>query len=169
MFLRGAVDGLSVLAPYAESEYAQARPRIALAPPGREGGLIDLDGQFGLHPALTPLTPLWREKSLAFVHACGSPDLSRSHFDAQDFMESGTPGRKSTADGWMNRLLAVLPGGANNPVAAVNFGPTVPRALTGKNPVANVDLAGRAKRRRQALDRPQVRKSFDSLYGARIL
>jgi uncharacterized protein (DUF1501 family) len=167
VFLRGAVDGLSVVAPYAEPEYSTGRKRIVLAPPGRDGGLIDLDGHFGLHPALAPLADLWREKSLAFVHACGSPDASRSHFDAQDYMESGTPGHKTTADGWMNRLLSVLPGGTENPVAAVNFGPTVPRVLAGKNPVANVDLPGRGKRQAKPLDRPQVRATFDRLYGGK--
>ena len=94
--------------PYQDAAYYQARPKIALPQPGKNGGVLDLDGQFGLHPALSPLFPLWQQKSLAFVHACGSPDATRSHFDAQDYMESGTPGVKRTADGWMNRLLAVM-------------------------------------------------------------
>ncbi|WP_395402080.1 DUF1501 domain-containing protein [Pseudoduganella sp. UC29_106] len=111
VMLRGAVDGLNVVAPVADADYAALRPTIALAKPGAEGGALDLDGYFALHPALAPLMPLWQQKKLAFVHASGSPDASRSHFDAQDYMESATPGVKSTQDGWMNRLLAQLPGG----------------------------------------------------------
>ncbi len=110
VFLRGAVDGLNVVAPYYDPLYYENRSGIAIPRPGVEGGLLDLDGYFGLHPALAALMPLWQQKTLAFVHACGSPDASRSHFDAQDYMESGTPGIKNTPDGWMNRLLAVLPG-----------------------------------------------------------
>src|SRR5713226_2609915 len=95
VFLRGAVDGLNVVVPHAESAYYDARPTIAIGRTGASGGVIDLDGHFGLHPALAPLQESWRDGTLAFVHACGSPDATRSHFDAQDFMESGTPGVKS--------------------------------------------------------------------------
>ena len=108
ILLRGAVDGLSVVAPYGEREYAASRPQIALAPPGADDGLLKLDSLFGLHPALAPLKRHWDGGQLAFVHASGSPDPTRSHFDAQDYFESGTPGRKSTPDGWMNRLLTAL-------------------------------------------------------------
>src|SRR4051812_19793223 len=112
VFLRGAVDGLNVVIPYNERNYYLARPGIAIPPPtGGAGGALDLDGQFGLHPALSPVLFLWRDRSLAFVHAGGPPDPTRSLFDAQNYMKSGTRGRKSTADGWMNRLLAVLPEG----------------------------------------------------------
>ena len=107
--VRGAVDGLNVIVPYQEANYYQSRPKIAIPKPGQQGGAIDLDGRFGLHPALGAIAPLWQQKTLAFVHACGSPDPSRSHFDAQDYMESGTPGKKNTPDGWMNRLLSFLP------------------------------------------------------------
>ena len=98
VFLRGAVDGLSVVAPYTEGAYYQQRSTIALARPGQDGGLLDLDDHFGLNPNLAPLMPLWQSGKLAFVHASGSPDPTRSHFDAQDSMESGTPGRKGTPD-----------------------------------------------------------------------
>jgi uncharacterized protein (DUF1501 family) len=108
IFLRGAVDGLSVVVPYREPTYYSDRPQIAIPQPGQPNGALDLDGQFGLHPALAPIFPLWQQKSLAFVHACGSNDETRSHFDAQDYLESGTPGVKSTRDGWMNRLLGVM-------------------------------------------------------------
>jgi uncharacterized protein (DUF1501 family) len=122
-----------------------------------------LDGPFGLHPALASLLPLWRERSLAFVHASGSPDTTRSHFDAQDYMESGTPGVKTTADGWMNRLLGVLPG-PRRATEAIAFGPTMPRIFAGKQTVANVSL-GRAANAPSALDRPLINAAFDRLYA----
>jgi len=162
VFLRGAVDGLNVVIPYGESAYYDARPTIAIPARGGDDTLIDLDGHFGLHPALAGLAPLWQEHSLAFVHACGSPDATRSHFDAQDYMESGTPGVKATPDGWMNRLLATLPG-ARAPTRGVSFGPTLPRIFSGKIPVANVAV-GKAAAQPMPLDRPVVSAAFDRLY-----
>jgi uncharacterized protein (DUF1501 family) len=161
IFLRGAVDGLSVVVPYQELAYYEVRPRIAIPKPNQPGGVLDLDGRFGLHPALSDLMPLWKQKQLAFVHACGSPDPTRSHFAAQDYMESGTPGVKSTQDGWMNRLLAALTG--HNPIQAVSVGATTPRILSGKVPVATL-ASGRAASTPLPLDRPQVAKAFDHLY-----
>jgi uncharacterized protein (DUF1501 family) len=107
VFQRGAADGLNMVVPFGDGDYYSARPTIAIAPPGggRDGAALDLDGFFALHPRLAPLVPLWQQRSLAIVHACGSHDPTRSHFDAQDYMESGTPGVKSTADGWLNRVL----------------------------------------------------------------
>jgi len=96
LFQRGAVDGLNMIVPHGEPAYYQERPRIAI--PATD--VVDLDGHFGLHPSLAPLKGLWDNKSLAAIHAIGSPDSTRSHFDAQDYMETGTPGVKSTADGW---------------------------------------------------------------------
>ena len=96
VFLRGAVDGLNVVVPWADDRYYEARPSIAIPKPGQAGGVTDLDGYFGLHPALAQVLPFWQDKSLAFVHASGSPDPSRSHFEAQAFMESGTPGVATT-------------------------------------------------------------------------
>jgi uncharacterized protein (DUF1501 family) len=95
VMLRGAVDGLNVVAPVGDENYLRLRPGIGLASPGMENGAINLDGYFGLHPALASLQPLWQQKKLAFVHASGSPDGTRSHFDAQDYMESATPGRRT--------------------------------------------------------------------------
>src|SRR5437667_37377 len=109
VLLRGAVDGLNVVVPYAEEIYYQERGSIAIAPPGKPDGALALDAHFGLHPALGGLMPLWNERSLAFIHAAGSPDPTRSHFDAQLYLENGTPGQSTTRDGWMNRLLSVLP------------------------------------------------------------
>jgi uncharacterized protein (DUF1501 family) len=163
VFLRGAVDGLNVVVPYTDAGYYGARSKIAIAPPGKAGGVLDLNGQFGLHPSLEMLMPLWTSKNLAFVHACGSPDGTRSHFDAQDYMESGTPGIKSTPDGWMNRLLASLTTG-RNPIQAVNVGTTTPRILVGKASVATI-ASGRNADAQLAIDRPQVSAAFDRLYN----
>ena len=162
VMLRGAVDGLSVVAPYGDANYARLRPTIAIARPGQENGLIDLDGYFGMHPALRPLQEYWQQQRLAFVHASGSPDTTRSHFDAQDYLESGTPGRKATADGWMNRLLANLPGPAL-PTRAISVGPVMPRILSGHMSAINI-ANGAAAGRATLLDKPQVGSAFDRLY-----
>jgi len=162
VMLRGAVDGLNVVAPVADSEYAALRPTIALARSGAEGGVLNLDGYFGLHPALADLMPLWEQQKLAFVHASGSPDASRSHFDAQDYMESATPGVKSTPDGWMNRLLAQLPG-ESTPTRALSIGPVMPRILAGS--AAAINLAnGPAALKNAILERPALAAAFDQLY-----
>lgn len=162
IFLRGAVDGLNVIVPYQEANYYQSRPKIAIPKPGLQGGAIDLDGRFGLHPALSSIAPLWKQGTLAFTHACGSPDRTRSHFDAQDYMESGTPGQKNTPDGWMNRLLSVM--STDSPVQALNTSTTTPRILSGKMAVASFEL-GKNAGRRSALDRPQIATAFDRLYN----
>ena len=99
IFQRGAVDGLNMVVPFGEQDYYAARPSIAVPRPNGPDGAVDLDGFFGLHPRLAALKPLWDSRQLAIVHASGSPDGTRSHFDAQDYMESGTPGVKSTQDG----------------------------------------------------------------------
>ncbi len=135
IFQRGAVDGLNVVVPYGEKAYYDARPTIAIA----KGDVIDLDGFFGVHPSLAPLVPYFKDKSAAFVHAVGSPDATRSHFDAQDFMESGTPGVKITEDGFLSRALASR---KPSPLRAVAIGQTMPRILSGKaNALAMADVA----------------------------
>lgn len=167
VFLRGAVDGLSVVVPYADAGYYRARSSIAIARPGSEGGALDLDGRFGLHPALAPLLPLWQAGKLGFVQASGSPDTTRSHFDAQDYMESATPGRKTTPDGWMNRLLGALPADAAlraAPTRAVSIGAVLPRIYAGSNSVANIP-SGAGAARPTLLDRPQINRAFAQLYG----
>jgi uncharacterized protein (DUF1501 family) len=163
VFLRGAIDGLNVVVPYREPTYYTDRPTIAIPQPGQPNGALDLDGQFGLHPALANILPLWQQKSLAFVHACGSNDETRSHFDAQDYLESGTPGVKSTRDGWMNRLLGVR--SDKNPIQAVSVGATTPRILLGKRTVANL-ASGRGASNRLQIDKPQVGAAFDRIYGS---
>ena len=143
LFQRGAMDGLNVVVPFAEPNYYAFRPTIAIPQPraGSAEAAIDLDGFFGLHPSLSPLLPLFRDGQLAIVHAAGSPDPTRSHFDAQDFMESGTPGVKATDDGWLNRALQSLPEPEASPFRAVAFGPYLPRTLQGSAPaVAIPDL-----------------------------
>ena len=105
------------------------------------GAALDLDGFFGLHPALEPLLPLWHEGALAVVHAVGSPDPTRSHFDAQDFMESGTPGRKATEDGWMNRCLQAQPDAGGHAVPRGRLTPTLPRSLAGTAPAVAMRAA----------------------------
>lgn len=162
VFLRGAVDGLNVVIPHWENAYYDSRSSIAIAPPNDVNGALDLDGQFGLHPALKPLMPLWQQGSLAFAQACGSPDATRSHFDAQDYMESGTPGEKKTPDGWMNRLLGVLH--SQSPIQAVNVGATMPRILSGRMSVASLPV-GKEAERTLPLDRPQVSAAFNQLYS----
>jgi uncharacterized protein (DUF1501 family) len=163
IFLRGAVDGLNVVVPYRETAYYENRPKIAIPQPGKEGGALDLDGQFGLHPALAPLMPLWQQGSLAFVHASGSPDPTRSHFEAQDNMETGMLGNPNAQDGWMNRLLGTISG--SNPVQAVNVGNATPRILSGRAYVATLAL-GRGAANPISLDKPQVATAFDRLYNS---
>jgi len=163
IFLRGAVDGLNIVVPYGEQPYYDARRSIAVGRPGTDGGALPLDGHFGLHPALTSLLPLWNDKKLAFVDATGSPDPTRSHFDAQLFIENGTPGQSTTADGWMNRLLAMLPE-PHGPTDAISIGPTLPQIMKGKLPVTNLPLGPQAGRP-TPLDRPEVSRAFDRLYA----
>lgn len=163
VFLRGGIDGLNVVVPYAEPAYYAARPVIAIPKPGTEKGALDLDGFFGVHPALSPLMPLWKQSNLAFVHAVGSPISNRSHFEAQDRMETGTPNTQKTPDGWMNRLLGVLPG--RTPVEAVSVGMVIPRILSGSQSVANITLNSNSTRE-LPIDRDQVKAAFDQLYAS---
>jgi uncharacterized protein (DUF1501 family) len=138
VFQRGAADGLNIVVPYREKNYYSMRPSIAIP----QNQVLDLDGFFGLHPSLTTFKPLYDQGHLAIVHAAGSPDTTRSHFDAQDYMESGTPGLKSTQDGWLNRALQAedlrhrCAGTCEQHTAfrALALGPDVPRTLAGKIP-----------------------------------
>lgn len=134
LFQRGAMDGLNAVIPFRDPHYRALRPSLAVASP------LDLDGTFGLHPSLDALKPLWDRKQLAIVHAVGSPDPTRSHFDAQDYMESGTPGRKATRDGWLNRALPAEVAPA--PLRAVSMGPRLPRSLRGANSAVAIAKLG---------------------------
>jgi uncharacterized protein (DUF1501 family) len=128
VFQRGAVDGLNVIVPFGEKRYYDLRPSLAI--PAKS--VVDLNGFFGLHPALAPLKPMWDSRNLAIVDAVGSPDPTRSHFDAQDYMESGTPGLKATTAGWLNRALPPETG-TPSPVRAVSIGSNLARTLRGPN------------------------------------
>lgn len=141
IFQRGAADGLNIVIPYAEPSYYAMRPSINIP----RNQVLDLNGFFGLHPALASFRPLWEQGHLAIVHAAGSPDTTRSHFDAQDYMESGTPGVKNTGDGWLNRTLQCEGSAADTPFRAVALGTSLPRILSGKAPaiaVSNVNGFG---------------------------
>src|SRR5262245_10601656 len=135
IFQRGASDGLNVVVPFGEADYYRARPSIAIPRPGgSDTAALDLDGFFGLNPRLRPLKPLWDARQLAIVHACGSPDSTRSHFDAQDYMETATPGVKSTSDGWLNRYLQTRHAEQESPFRAVAMTSQLPRMLQGQSP-----------------------------------
>jgi uncharacterized protein (DUF1501 family) len=161
VFLRGAVDGLSVLVPYGAPEYYQARSAIAIDKPGTPQGTAKLDNYFGLHPALAPLLPMWEAKKLAFIPASGLTLPVRSHFDAQDYLETATPGVKNTADGWLNRLLGSIR--EENPIQAINVGNTTPRIFAGKQPIASI-APGKQASRKLATDRQAVAAAFEQLY-----
>ena len=162
VFLRGGIDGLNLVIPHQETAYYQARPTIAVPYPQEKNGAIDLDGFFGLHPHLQDLMPLWSQKQLAFVHASGSPIAERSHFQAQDYLESGTPGIKNTTDGWMNRLLAELP--EDRVTQALNVGVTTPYILKGKMAIASLK-PGINSAAPIPTDRPLVHQAFSRLYS----
>jgi uncharacterized protein (DUF1501 family) len=165
IFQRGAVDGLNMVVPFGEQDYYAARPSIAVPRPNAPDGAVDLDGFFGLHPRLAPLKPLWDSRQLAIVHASGSPDGTRSHFDAQDYMESGTPGVKSTQDGWLNRYLHAREHASATPFRAVALAPQLPRSLQGVEPALALNQIGQfGIRAGQSTD--MVQASFESEYAA---
>jgi uncharacterized protein (DUF1501 family) len=164
IFQRGAVDGLNMIVPFGERDYYASRPSIAIPRPGVEDGAVDLDGFFGLHPRLAPLAPLWESRELAIVHACGSPDGTRSHFDAQDYMETATPGVKSTRDGWLNRYLHAREHANATPFRAVALSNQLPRALQGVEPALAIDRIGQFGIRDGNVGNLQA--SFESEYAA---
>src|SRR5947209_9040570 len=138
------------------------RPSINIPP----SSVLDLDGFFGLHPALSPLQPIWNQRHLAIVHAAGSPDPTRSHFDAQDYMESGTPGVKATPDGWLNRYCQHDREHQDTPFRAVAFGPQLPRILAGTAPsLAIDDLQAFGLRAPQPAARDRLTRAFEELYA----
>src|SRR5688500_5684993 len=129
IFQRGAVDGLNMIVPHGDDQYYALRRSIAIPSPGKTDGAINLDGTFGLHPAMASLEPCWKSMQLGIIHASGSPDNTRSHFDAQDYMESGTPGYKGTRDGWLNRALQATAAKADSPFRAVSMTQQLPSDL----------------------------------------
>ncbi len=182
IFQRGAVDGLNMLVPFREDAYYASRPTIAIPrPDGGPDTSIDLDGVFALHPRLGPLKAIYDARHLAFVNAVGSPDNTRSHFDAQDYMESATPGVKSTADGWLNRYLQASGPPTAPPFRGVALSPQLPRALGGAAPAVALSPIGQVAIRagragsvvEQALEReysaasdPVLKTSGDEAFDA---
>jgi uncharacterized protein (DUF1501 family) len=167
LFQRGAADGLNIVVPFAEPNYYRLRPTIAIPAPSRGGEqcAVDLDGFFGLHPSLAPLADLFHQNQLAIVHAAGSPDTTRSHFDAQDYMESGTPGVKSTDDGWLNRAMQDVPDPNATPFRAVAIGPNLPMTLRGSAPaVALPDV----KQFQVMASSPMVEGGFEAMYAQTV-
>src|SRR6201997_1706216 len=162
IFQRGAADGLNIVVPHGERAYYAMRPSINIP----RNDVLDLDGFFGLHPSLASLQPIWNQRHLAIVHAAGSPDPTRSHFDAQDFMESGTPGLKATDDGWLNRSLremrAISP---KSPFRALALGPSLPRILSGSeavvamNNISEFSVGGRNGKV------SPIANTFEAMYG----
>jgi uncharacterized protein (DUF1501 family) len=169
LFQRGAADGLNMVVPWGEDAYYRMRPTIAIPRPKRGAeAAIDLDGFFGLHPSMESLKPLWDAKQLAIVHAAGSPDNTRSHFDAQDYMESGTPGVKSTEDGWLNRSVNVTATKKDSPFRAVALSQSLPRMLAGTAPavaISNIADFGVGGRTASA---GAVSGSFESMYSQSV-
>jgi uncharacterized protein (DUF1501 family) len=163
IFLRGGVDGLSLCVPHAEKSYYETRPGIAIPRPGAKGGVLDLDGRFGMHPRLAPLKPAWDAGELAFVQAVGSSDGTRSHFDAQDNMETATPGTR-TRDGWLARALAQL--SLSGPLTTVALSQHVPLALRGPVNVLAMRQLGDARIQGNRRVREKLEHGFGRLYGA---
>ncbi|HXG54385.1 MAG TPA: DUF1501 domain-containing protein [Vicinamibacterales bacterium] len=166
IFQRGAVDGLNMFVPFGEADYYAARPSLAIAKPGADANTaVDLDGFFGMHPRMRPLKALWDSGSMAVVHACGSHEDTRSHFDAQDYMESATPGVKSTPDGWMNRYLHAKEHQKATPFRAVALAQQLPRALQGTAPALAIgQISQFGIRAGQSTD--MVQSSFEAEYAA---
>lgn len=160
LFQRGAMDGLNAVIPFSDKRYYEMRPTIAMPAPGKEGGALDLNGSFALHPSLAPLHSLWKRNQLAVIHAAGSPDPTRSHFDAQDYMESGTPGRKSTRDGWLNRALPADATAQANPLRAISMGPRLARTVRGANSAIAINSIHDFK-----LREAQSKDALESMYA----
>lgn len=166
VFLRGGADGLNVVVPHGDRFYYENRPSLAIAEPGRGAGkAVDLDGFFGLHPAMSPLKELWDDKLLAAVHAAGSTAGNHSHFDAMDFMERGTPGERRILSGWIGRHLSSLASANDSPFRAVGFGELIQASLRG--PVPATALASIADFHLQGFDEELERfqSTLASMYG----
>ena len=169
IFQRGAVDGLNMVVPFGESNYYSVRSNIAIPKPdpANAESAINLDGFFGLHPQMTAFKPLWDSKRLAIVHAAGSPDNTRSHFDAQDYMESATPGLKSTRDGWLNRYLQFKTDEEHSLFRAVAITKTMPRVLQGPAPaVAMSSIAEFGIRAGKSSTEMQT--GFEAMYAKKV-
>ena len=160
VFLRGAYDGMSALVPHGDADYYRLRPNIAIpAPDGSAQTTVKLDASFGLHPAMSALLPLWQQGVLGVIPCAGSPDPTRSHFEAQHHWETGLPGKNSAADGWMNTLTGLRP-----PTRALGVGEANPQILAGNAPVQLVPK-GQAATRAGTLGDTRSRDALMRLYG----
>ena len=170
LFQRGAADGLNIVVPHGEQAYYNMRPSIAIP----RQSVLDLDGFFGLHPSMSAFKPLWDQKHLAIIHASGSPDETRSHFDAQDYMESGTPGVKATEDGWLNRCLheemaaAAGKSDPNSPFRAVALGNSLPRILSGTIPAVAINNVNDFGVGGRAPNAAAMGSTFESMYAQSV-
>jgi uncharacterized protein (DUF1501 family) len=164
IFQRGAMDGLMAVTPFNDTHLRTARPDLFITPSQGQGA-IDLDGRFALHPAMKMFEPMFREKTLAIVHGMGSPNKTRSHFDAQDYMESGTPFDKKTISGWLNRASGLI-GQDATPFRAVSLTSSMPRSLNGDYPALAIrnlkEFAIQTKG--NTADPATAAKSFEDLY-----
>lgn len=167
IFQRGAMDGLMAVSPFEDPFLKAARPGLFISPSktASNNPLIDLDGRFGLHPSMKAFERFFREKRLAIVHGIGSPNNTRSHFDAQDYMESGTPFNKGTSSGWLNRAVGLM-GHEATPFQAVSLTNSMPRSFYGENPclsIANLQDFNIQLRASQ-VNTNRVSQSFEELY-----
>src|SRR5215213_1593759 len=163
IFQRGGADGLNMVVPHGDQDYYAHRASLAIPQPGASGAAIDLDGFFGLHPALDALKEIWDAKQLAIVHACGSPDPTHSHFDAMDYMERGTPGQKSIATGWLGRHMAATAAADDSPFRAVGFGALLQASLRGGAATALTSLEA-FKLQARPIELPKVKAAHGQLY-----
>lgn len=165
IFQRGAMDGLMAVSPYSDPNLKTLRPTLYMSPSQSEGSLIDLDGRFGLHPGLQSFAPFFKEGRMAIVHGVGSPNNTRSHFDAQDYMESGTPFSKSTPSGWLNRAVGLM-GHDATPFRAVSLTSALPRSLYGDNEALAINNLQEfaIQMRGNPLASNLASKSFEQLY-----
>ncbi len=164
ILMRGAVDGLSIVTPYMEPNYYRVRSSIALAPPRQQDGLLDLDGFFGLHPSLQPVMPYWQDRSLAFIQASGSPAETRSHFEAQDIMETALLNSAMAKQGWMNGLAQILPDN-HSATRALSFGNVLPKIFQGAHDIATIPT-GIKSNGGKPLEDPKLEHEFAQLYGS---
>ncbi|WP_207536198.1 DUF1501 domain-containing protein [Desertivirga arenae] len=168
IFQRGAMDGLMAVTPFTDNYLKAARPTLFMsaAKGNNPNPLIDLDGRFGLHPAMKAFEPMFLEKRLAIVHGIGSPNNTRSHFDAQDYMESGTPFRKGTSSGWLNRAVGLMGHEVATPFQAVSLTSSLPRSLYGDNPAVAISSLEdfSIQMRGNPVGANMAAKSFEELY-----
>jgi uncharacterized protein (DUF1501 family) len=168
IFLRGGADGLNMVVPHGDADYYASRPELGI-PASGSGGVIDLDGFFGMHPALAPLKPIWDARQLAAIHACGSPDPTHSHFDAMDNMERGLPAERSVSSGWLARHLNSLSPAEDSPLRAVGFGALLQASLRGGAATALTSLDA-FRLQAPPLELPKIAAAHGQLYrGAGLL